>query len=77
MLKNTMTIFCTVKFINLSGGFWGITDVENNKWFPINLPEALKKEGLGVRLKAQKENDYFSIYMWGTPVEILEFEIVA
>jgi hypothetical protein len=51
--------------------------VENNKWFPINLPEALKKEGLGVRLKAQKDNDYFSIYMWGTPVEILEFEIVA
>lgn len=71
-----MTIFGKVKKINLSGGFWGIVDVENNNWLPTNLPEELQKEGVGLKIKAKKDEDYFSIYMWGTPIEILEFELI-
>ena len=62
----------TVTFQNLGTGFWGIIDDKGNEWRPVNMPEQLKKEGKTVTVTAQ-EVDEMSIFMWGTPVEIVRF----
>ncbi len=71
-----VSIFGFVKFINLSGGFWGIVDIEGKNWFPLNLPEHLKKEGLTLRIDAQRVEDFYSIQMWGTPIQINGFFVL-
>jgi len=63
-----------VTYKNISTGFWGIIDSKGKKWRPIEMPQALKKEGMKVVVKAMKVEDNFSIFMWGTPVTILSIE---
>ena len=72
-----MLITGFVKYIPLSGGFWGIVDLQGKQWFPVNMPETLKKEGLSVSINAQKAENFFSIYMWGTPIQIHGFAIIS
>lgn len=67
-----MKIKGTVTYQNLSGGFWGIVDEKGKQWKPITMPEALQKDGLVVSIKAKKVDADFSIFMWGTTIEILE-----
>ncbi|MBK8564726.1 MAG: hypothetical protein IPN76_15680 [Saprospiraceae bacterium] len=66
-------ILGTVKYLNLGTGFWGIVDEKGNEWRPINMPEQLKKEGKQVTITAH-EVDEMSVFMWGTPVEIVRFQ---
>ncbi len=66
-------ILGTVKYLNLGTGFWGIVDEKGNEWRPINMPEQLKKEGKHVTITAH-EVDEMSVFMWGTPVEIVRFQ---
>jgi hypothetical protein len=62
----------TVTYQSLGTGFWGIIDEKGNEWRPVNMPEQLKKEGKKVTVTAH-ESDEMSIFMWGTPVEIVRF----
>jgi hypothetical protein len=71
-----MEIIGTVKYQNLSGGFWGIVDDAGNCWKPVKMPKALQKEGLAVELNAKKSDGIISIFMWGTTIDILEFNIL-
>ena len=71
-----MEIIGTVKYQNLSGGFWGIVDHEENRWKPVKMPKELQKEDLEVKLKAKKSEGIISIFMWGTTIDILGFEII-
>ena len=63
----------TVKYQDLATGFWGIVDDKGGEWRPVNMPEQLKIEGKKVSIKARKVQEDFSIFMWGTPVEIVSF----
>jgi hypothetical protein len=62
----------TVSFQHLGTGFWGIIDEHGREWRPVNMPEQLKKAGKSVDVTV-KEVDEMSIFMWGTPVEIVKF----
>lgn len=71
-----MKIKGKVVYQNLSGGFWGIVDQKGKSWKPLEMPKELQQEGLSVELKAKKVDGVMSIFMWGTSVKILEFNIV-
>ena len=70
-----MEINGKVVYQNLSGGFWGIVGSDGQKWLPTNMPAAFKKIGLEVKVEARKNLDYISIYMWGTPVDIIRVDL--
>jgi hypothetical protein len=72
-----MNISGTVVFVELSGGFWGIESDDARQWLPTDMPKALKKKGLKVKIKAKEAEDYMSIYMWGTPIDIESYQVVA
>ena len=63
----------TVKYQPIATGFWGIIDDKGNEWRPVNMPEQLKQEGKKVTLTIREADEGFSIFMWGTPVEVLGF----
>jgi len=60
----------TVRYISLEGGFYGIETDTGVRLNPVNLPEGLQRNGLGVRGKYVKAGDVAGIQMWGTPVEV-------
>lgn len=64
----------TIQYIDLEGGFYGIVADNNEHYLPLNLPEVFRVNGLRVRFVAKIRNDVMTIYMWGTPVEILKIE---
>lgn len=70
-----MQIKGTVQYQKLSGGFWSIIGDDGQKWRPENMPKDLQKEGLQVEVEAKKVTGGFSIFMWGTSIEILEFTL--
>jgi len=61
----------TIKYIELEGGFYGIVDNNGNRYYPINLPEEYKIDGLNVHVKARIRRDIASIHMWGITIEII------
>lgn len=71
-----MTIKGTVKYQDLSGGFWGIIGDQGKQWKPIKMPKALQKEGLKVQVEAEEANSMISIFMWGTNISISEYKIL-
>ena len=71
---NLKDITGTVNYIDLEGGFYGITDEEGNKYDPVNLPEEYKEDGTRVRFSAKKLENYTSIHMWGKIIEITNID---
>ena len=69
-----MTIQGTVRYIELSGGFWGIEADDGQKYAPVDdLPTPLQQDG--IRVKADlKPAQVFSIMMWGEPVNIVSID---
>ena len=69
-----MQIQGTIRYIDLSGGFWGIEGDNGQKYAPVSdLPGTFQKEGL--RVKAQvSPAQVFSIMMWGQHVEVNKLE---
>ena len=61
-----------VTFQHLGTGFWGIIDDKGREWRAINMPEQLKHAGKAVNVTV-KEVDDMSIFMWCTPVEVVQF----
>lgn len=69
-----MIIQGTVRYIELSGGFWGIEADSGHKYAPVDdLPKPIQEEGL--RIKAHlTPAQVFSIMMWGEPVQVKSIE---
>ena len=72
-----MTIQGKVVFKNIGPGCWGIVDDKGGEWRPVNMPEQLKYQGAEVRAKARQIPEEFSIFMWGTAVQISSFETLS
>lgn len=64
----------TVSYEQLGTGFWGITDSSGNQWRPVRMPDQLKVRGAKVSCTVRIIEDEVSIFMWGTPVEIIAFQ---
>lgn len=67
-------VSATVTYIPQSGGFWGLVGEQGEEWRPISMPEQLKYNGKQVQVVLEETEDDFSIYMWGTPVNIVSFQ---
>ncbi len=62
-----------VEFIDIEGGCW-VIETADETYEPINLPESLRTDGLGVTFQAQEREDLASICMVGTIVELLRIQ---
>ncbi|MBN2109922.1 MAG: protease inhibitor I42 family protein [Methanosarcinaceae archaeon] len=67
----------SVNYIELEGGFYGITDKNGTHYDPVNLDEELKKEGLKICFTAYPLDNMVSIHMWGRTIEIRSAEITG
>lgn len=64
----------TINHINLEGGFYGITTDDGQKYLPKSLAQDFKVNGLRVRFQVKILTGVVTMYMWGTPVEVLSIE---
>ncbi|MCI4667377.1 MAG: hypothetical protein MRZ79_04390 [Bacteroidia bacterium] len=65
-----MNITGSIKYVSLSGGFWGIEADNGQKYTPVEkLPPQLRQEGLRVKATVLPVAS-FGIFMWGQDVEI-------
>lgn len=61
-----------VTYVPVSGGFWGLLAENGRRFRPVNeIPEEFQEEGLPIHAKVDAI-DVFSIFMWGTDVEVKE-----
>lgn len=60
--------------VELGTGFWGIEGDDGQEWRPISMPAQLKYVGKSIIVLAEKVEDAPSIFMWGTPIKITQFE---
>ena len=67
-----------IAYMNLEGGFFGITDTNGNKYVPVNLQnEILNTEKRYIKItKGFKKQNQVSIWMWGTLIYCEEWEII-
>lgn len=59
-----------VRFIAVEGGCWGI-EVDGVTYEPVNLPEAMRVDGLVVVFEAEELEDRASICQIGPIIELL------
>ncbi len=64
----------TVQYIDLEGGFYGITSSTGEKYFPLNLAPEFRIDGLTVEFTARERRDISTTAMWGVPVELISVE---
>ena len=64
----------TVTHIDLEGGFYGIMTEDGGKYFPINLDDAYKEDGLRIQFTMRERTDVMTTTMWGTTIEITAIE---
>ena len=67
-----MKIRGRVVYMDLATGFWGIVDEAGNRWRPVVMPEGLRRQGREVELDAEPVAEDASVFMWGTPIRILD-----
>lgn len=72
--ENRISATGTVRYLDISGGFWGIAGDDGKNYDPMGLAPAFRKEGLRVRFEARPETDMMSSRMWGTMVTITHIE---
>ncbi|MCS7018610.1 MAG: hypothetical protein RMJ87_00710 [Cytophagales bacterium] len=66
-----------ITYQHLATGCWGVIDDGGRKWRIVNPPAELQKSGLEVHIEAQPVAETVSIFMWGTPVEVIRFSILS
>ncbi|MFT7452472.1 MAG: hypothetical protein ACI9VN_003206 [Patescibacteria group bacterium] len=67
------TIKGTVVYKNIGPGCWGIIDGKGGEWHPVSMPIQLQKEGRVAIVRVKLVEEGFSLFMWGTPVEVIGF----
>jgi len=63
-----------ISHINLEGGFYGLIADDGQKYLPKDLAREFKIDGLRVRYQVMILTGVVTMYMWGTPVEVLSIE---
>lgn len=67
----------TIRYINLEGGFYGIEADDGQRLDPVNLSSQYRQNGLRVRFRVRMVDEVLTIHQWGTPVEILEIDVLT
>jgi len=68
--ERTFSFTGTVTYVPLEGGFFGIVTDDGDRLDPVNLPAAVKQDGLRIRGLARKMTASIGFHMWGKRVEI-------
>ncbi|KUK63503.1 MAG: hypothetical protein XE10_0326 [Methanoculleus marisnigri] len=64
----------TVTYVDLEGGFYGITADDGECYLPAGLPAAFQEDGLRVMFVVDVASETATIQQWGTPVDIVSIE---
>lgn len=64
----------TVTFVDLEGGFYGITGDDGENYLPFNLAPEYEIDGLRIAFEYEPVKDTATIQMWGTPVNLTFIE---
>lgn len=64
----------TVTFVDLEGGFYGIAGDDGTRYYPLQLDEQFKVDGLRVAFASEPVKDIATIPMWGDPVTLMFIE---
>jgi heat shock protein HslJ len=67
----------TIQYIDLEGGFYGISTVNGEKYLPMNLAPEFRVDGLPVAFTARERQDISTTAMWGIPVEITSIRMIG
>ena len=67
----------TVVYLDLEGGFYGITGDDGNNYDPVNLPVDMQADGLRVQVVADPSPATAGIHMWGKLIKIIEIRPLA
>lgn len=63
-----------VEYVTLGMGFYGIRAEDGKQYEPQNLAPEFQSDGLQVKFELKVLPDVGTIYMWGTPVEVVEIK---
>jgi inhibitor of cysteine peptidase len=67
----------TVTFLDLEGGFYGIIGDDGTTYYPLQLDEQYKIDGLRVAFEYEPVKDIATIQMWGDPVNLTFIETIT
>lgn len=73
---DTMEGTGTIRYIDLEGGFYGIETDAGEKLDPVNLRTEFEQDGLRVQFRVRLVKQVMTIHQWGSPVEVLEMEVL-
>lgn len=60
----------SIDYIELEGGFYGITTDGGARFYPVDLEDEFMRAGIRVRFRGRVQEDMVTIQMWGTPISI-------
>jgi hypothetical protein len=63
-----------VVYVPLEGGFYGLKSDAGEKFDPVSLPAAFRRDGLRVRVTARLLPRSVGVHMWGAKIEIIAIE---
>jgi len=66
-----------VTYVLLGDGFWGITGSDKEMYYPLNLDEEFRIDGLPVTFGAEIRENVSNSFGWGTGVEITDIKRTA
>jgi inhibitor of cysteine peptidase len=67
----------TVTFVDLEGGFYGIIGDDGTRYYPLQLDEPYKIDGLRVAFEYEPVKDMVTIQTWGDPVNLMFIEKIT
>ncbi|BBO71285.1 hypothetical protein DSCA_52150 [Desulfosarcina alkanivorans] len=57
---------------DMEGGFYAIDGDDGRNYYPANLSESFRKDGLKVSVTARLKKDAMGIHMYGTTIEVVK-----
>lgn len=70
-VKESLEDTGTIKYVNLEGGFYGIVADDGEEFYPVNLKNEFKQDGLKVKFVYSVNKNTAGIHQWGKIIEIL------
>ncbi|OUD14961.1 hypothetical protein [Thioflexithrix psekupsensis] len=66
-----------ITYVDVEGGFYGITADDGRRFMPTNLPDKFKQAELAVAVQAVIAEDVIGIHMWGQSIELLQIDVLS
>ena len=63
-----------IEYVTLGMGFYGIKGEDGKQYEPQNLAPEFQSDGMKIKYELKVLPDVGTIYMWGTPVEVVEIK---